>query len=194
MPKIIEDEQIYRAVMQVVSERGYVGATTKQMAEAAHVSELTLFRKYDNKAQLVKQAISFIVEQTDFVSAAQYTGDIHADLLRVVQAYQDTAVKHGLFFAALFSEFSRHPELEDSMGEPLTIFHAIGELIAHYQSNGKLEQEHPTLAVAALLGPLMYASMMSNAILDNQIPPLDLSKHVTRFLEGHHARSIQRFS
>ena len=42
MPKIITDEEIYQAVMQVVSERGYAGATTKQMAEAANVSEVTL--------------------------------------------------------------------------------------------------------------------------------------------------------
>lgn len=40
LPKILEDRQIYRAVMQVVSERGYFGATTKQMAEAADVSEV----------------------------------------------------------------------------------------------------------------------------------------------------------
>jgi len=184
MPKILEDEQIYQAVMQVVSERGYAGATTKQMADAAHVSEVTLFRKYENKAQLVKQAISFIVEQTDFVSAAQYTGDIHADLVRVVQAYQDTAIKHGLFFAALFSEVSRYPELVDSMGEPFIIFRAISELIARYQADGTLQQESPSLTVAALLGPLMYASMMSNAMPDNQLPPLDLSVHVTNFLAG----------
>ena len=105
MPKVIEDEMVYQAVVQVVSERGYAGATTKQMAKAANVSEVTLFRKYENKAELVKLAISSIVEQTDFSSAAQYTGNIHVDLLRVVQAYQDTAVKHRFFFAALFLRF-----------------------------------------------------------------------------------------
>lgn len=184
MPKILEDEQIYQAVMQVVSERGYAGATTKQMADAANVSEVTLFRKYENKAQLVKQAISFIVDKTDFASAAQYTGDIYADLFRVVQAYQDTAVKHELFFSALFPEVSRYPELIDSVGKPLTIFRAIGELIARYQAESMLQKEPPSLAVAALLGPLIYTSMMSNAIPDSQLPPLDLNYHVTSFLKG----------
>lgn len=189
MPKILEDEQIYRAVMQVVSMRGYSGATTKQMADAANVSEVTLFRKYENKAQLVKQAISFIVEQTDFVSAAQYTGDIYADLLRIVQAYQDSAVKHGLFFAALFSEVSRHPELVDSMGEPLAIFRSIAELITRYQAEGTLQQEHPSLAVAALLGPLIYASMMSNAMPNGFLPPMELKSHVKYFLGGRYTNS-----
>ena len=184
MPKIIEDENIFRAVIQVVIERGYAGATTKQMADAAEVSEVTLFRKYENKAMLVKRAISSIVEQTDFSSAAQYTGDIHADLLRVVQAYQDSAVKHGFFFAALFSEISRYPELIDALDEPLNIFHAIGELITRYQKEGALEQEHPTYTVAALLGPLIYVALMHGAIPFDQLPRLNLSNYVEAFLAG----------
>lgn len=191
MPKILEDEKIFQAVMQVVSERGYAGATTRQMAEAAHVSEVTLFRKYENKAQLVKQAISVIVEQTDFASAAEYTGDIRADLLRVVRAYQDSAVKHGFFFAALFSEVSRHPELVDSLDEPLNIFRAIGELVVRYQAEGLLQREHPALSVAALLGPLMYSALMRGAIPDSHIPPLELSMYVRLFLAGRRTDKLQ---
>jgi len=185
MPKVVKDEQIFRAVMQIVSERGYAGATTKQMADAADVSEVTLFRKYGSKQQLVRQAISSIVEQTDFASAAQYTGDIKTDLTRVVQAYQAAAVKHGYFFIALFSEISRHPELLDSFDEPLNIFLSIGKLIARYQNEGILQKEHPLLAVATLLGPMMYIATIRRVKLDIQVPPLDLSAHVIRFLEGH---------
>lgn len=184
MPKIVEDEQIFHAVMQVVTERGYSGATTKQMADAAKVSEVTLFRKYGSKLELVKQAISFIVEHTAFATAAYYTGDIHADLLRVVQAYQDSAVKHGFFFAALFSEMSRHPELITSINEPLNIFRAIGQLIALYQAEGVLKPEHPYHSVASLLGPLMYTALIHGALENEELPRLDLSNHLACFLDG----------
>ena len=43
MPKVIEDDQIFRAVIQTISERGYAGATTRQIADAAQISEVTLF-------------------------------------------------------------------------------------------------------------------------------------------------------
>ena len=185
MPKIVENSQIYLAVIQVVSERGYSGATTKQMADAADVSEMTLFRKYGNKAELVNQAIAFMIEQTDFSSAAHYTGDVHADLLRVVQAYQDTAVKHGLFIFSLFADLARHPELLDSMREPFDIFQSIGALIAHYQSEGVLKSEHPLHSVAKLLAPLVYISTIQNTKLDESLPDLDFSGHVTSFLDGH---------
>ena len=71
------------------------------------------------------------------------------------------------------------------MGEPLTIFRAIGELIARYQAEGMQQQEHPSLAVvAALLGPLMYTAMMRNSIQEEFLPQIDLGKHVSLFLEG----------
>ena len=54
MPKIVHDKDIYQAVIQVISECGYAGATTRQMADVANVSEVTLFRKYGTKLQLIK--------------------------------------------------------------------------------------------------------------------------------------------
>ena len=185
MPKIVVDNQIYLAVIQVVSERGYSSATTKQMADAADVSEMTLFRKYGNKAELVKQAIAFIIEETDFSSAAYYTGDVHADLLRVVKSYQDTAVKNGLFIFALFADLTRHPELINSMKEPFSVFQSIGALIARYQSEGVLKTEYPLHSVAKLLAPLVYISTIRNSKLIDTLPDLDLSGHVTSYLEGH---------
>ena len=185
MPKIVENSQIYLAVIQVISERGYSGATTKQMADAADISEMTLFRKYGNKADLVKQAITFIIENTDFSSSVHYTGDVYADLLRIVQAYQETAVKNGLFIFALISDLARHPELISSMNEPFSIFQSIGALISRYQREGVLKAEPPLHSVAKLLAPLVYVTTIQNTSMDDSLPDLDLSEHVRSFLRGH---------
>ena len=184
MPKIVNDQDIYQAVIQIVSELGYSRATTRQMAQAAGVSEMTLFRKFSSKANLVRQAIAHITDQTDFSNAAQYTGDLRADLLRVVKAYQDTAVQHSDFISTLFSEMSRHPELVESMDGPFSIFMGIGELFIRYQLEGQLRKEHPLHALAALLGPIMYIALLRKTMPDKDIPPLDPDVHVTRFLEG----------
>ena len=185
MPKIVKDADIYNAVIQVVTARGYAGATTKQMSEAANVSEVTLFRKYGSKPQLVKQAIASIMEQTNFDSAAQYTGDITADLLRVVTAYQESASYHGQFFAVMLVELHRYPEVVDLVNDPFEIFQRIAQLLARYQNEGILRQEHPMQTLAALLGPIMvYISLLRNALPAAQLPPLDLEAHVACFLEG----------
>jgi AcrR family transcriptional regulator len=184
MPKVIENECVYQAVMQVVLERGYVGATTKQMAEAAGVSEVTLFRKYESKPALVRQAITWLAGKIDFAIVAGYTGNIEVDLLRMVQAYQETAVQYGPFFAVLLSEVPRNAELADIVAEPIQIFTAMGDLLTRYQEEGVLKSEHPLHALAALLGPLMYSSLVRNAVSDPPVPALNLTNHVACYLDG----------
>lgn len=184
MPKIVSDEAVFRATMQTVTERGYAGATTKQIAKAANVSEVTLFRKYESKAELVRQAITTLTDAVDFTTAAEYTGDVTADLLRVVQAYQTVAEENGQFMFVLFTEIPRHPELAHLVGRPLGMMNSIGRLLARYQADGALRPEHPLHAVAALLGPVMVLNLMREVRPDMAPPPLDLAAHVEGFVNG----------
>jgi AcrR family transcriptional regulator len=184
MPKIIADMQIYQAVIETVSERGYAGATTRQIADAAGVSEVTLFRKFGTKSELVNQTISALIEHTDFQSATRYSGDISRDLMRVLQAYRDTVVGHGRFFFALFLENQRSPELDTTLAQPLLLFRSIGELLKRYQQEGILRPEHPLHTAAALLGPLIYLAVLGSTIPEAPFPPMDLQSHLTHFLSG----------
>jgi AcrR family transcriptional regulator len=187
MPKVIADMQIFEAVMETIAERGYAGATTRQIAEAAGVSEVTLFRKFGSKAELVKRTISALVEQTKFESATQYSGDIHADLLSVVKAYREGVIRNEHFFFVLFAELSRTPELADSFSQPLGLFQSIGKLLSRYQAEGVLKPENPLHSVASLLGPLIYFSMISRSAGDTFMPPMESEAHVRHFLVGRFA-------
>ena len=164
MPKVIEDMEIFQAVMEIIAERGYAGATTRQIAEAAGVSEVTLYRKYGTKAELVKRAINALIEQTEFESATQYTGDVRADLLRVLQAYQEAVVLQGRFFIALFAELNRTPELYDSFSQALSLLQSNGQLLTHYQAERVPKLENHFRSVASLLVPLVYFSMSVRSV------------------------------
>jgi len=184
MPKVIYDEEIFQAVMRVIVECGYVGATTKQMAEAAGVSEVTLFRKYGSKAQLVNLAIRSIADRMNFETAIQYSGDIARDLLNIVTRYQSLTDQYGQFMSVLMPEMRRRPELTEAIDRPMEIMQAIGRLLLRYQEAGVLRTEPPLHAVAALLGPLICFAMMCETVYADPIPPMDLEQHVIRFLDG----------
>lgn len=55
---------ILRAVLPVVRERG-ADVTTRELAEAAGVAEGTLFRVFDDKASLVREAVGTVVDPSD---------------------------------------------------------------------------------------------------------------------------------
>jgi len=133
MPKIIDDEKVYQAVLQTVVERGYAGASTKQMAAAANISEMSLFRKDGTKLQLAKGAIAWIAEQTDYGSSIRYTGEITADLLQVVNFYQKSVVKYDQFFTIMLSEMPRYPELLEIIDTPSSISQSMGQILIRYK-------------------------------------------------------------
>lgn len=187
MPKIIKDDDIYQAVINVIIQRGYNGATTKEIAQAAGVSEMTLFRKYESKAQLVLQAFTNLQKRIDIQAAVQYSGDVVADLSRVVDLYIGLANRYGSFIVILLSEFPRHPELAGLIDKPWAMAKAVESLIERYQESGVLRVEPPMRAVIDLIGPIIYAVMLQEAVPTLVLPPLTAHNDVARFLEGHRA-------
>ena len=57
-------EQILNAAMSVFVERGFVGSTTLEIAKAACVSEVTLFRYFSSKQEMFLEGIKPILLST----------------------------------------------------------------------------------------------------------------------------------
>ena len=62
-------------------------------------------------------------------------------------------------------------------------------MIARYQEEGQLKKEHPLYSIAVLLGQLMYMAILDKTITDIELPPVHLTTHVERFLEGRQIRT-----
>ncbi len=184
MPKVVIDQEVFNAVMNLMVVSGYSGTTTKQMAEAAGISEVSLFRKYGSKAQLVRMAVTSIAGQFDFETVCEYTGNVKDDLLRIVKMYQNLAVHHGQFMATLLPELSRYPELGKALDKPLSAMKQISKLIKRYQDEGILKKEHPLHTASSLLGPLMYTAMLRGSLLDADLKPVNLTSYIAHFLNG----------
>ncbi len=59
----VSREKLLEAAIQVFAESGFRGATTRRIAEAAGVNEVTLFRRFKSKAALIDEAARRYVEQ-----------------------------------------------------------------------------------------------------------------------------------
>jgi len=132
-----------------------------------------------------------LVMQTGFQSATIYTGNLQADLSRVLQAYKASVVLYEHFFIALFAEINRVSELADSFSNALGLYHSIGKLLEQYQEEGVLRKENVNHSVASLLGPLIYSSMIARSAGNDFMPPLDIESHIQFFIQGR-SRSMER--
>ncbi|KXG44513.1 TetR/AcrR family transcriptional regulator [Tepidibacillus infernus] len=64
MTKEEREEQIIQAAKEVFIERGYMGATTLELAKRANISEVTLFRYFPSKSELFLATISPIMAKS----------------------------------------------------------------------------------------------------------------------------------
>jgi AcrR family transcriptional regulator len=57
MKKLETKEQLLKATLKLISEKGYLGATTREIAQEAGVTELTLFRHFGSKQRLFEELL-----------------------------------------------------------------------------------------------------------------------------------------
>lgn len=80
--------KIIDATMTLIIEKGYSGATTKEIAKLAGVNESTIFRRFDGKKEIVIAAMELSkwnpgLTERDFT----YKGDLKEDLTSFAQVY-----------------------------------------------------------------------------------------------------------
>jgi AcrR family transcriptional regulator len=184
MAKRVSDSQVYEATIKTLLAQGYAGATTKLIAEQAGVNEVTLFRRYGSKAQLVSAAVAHERLQLE-TEALGYSGDIVADLGQIVQLYCGATPRQSQLMLIIMAEMARYPELKESLQVPYRLIMRFGRLIARYQEEGVLQSGDPILIVGALLGPVIVNTMLRSADPTLNISPIDRVEHIKRFLEGY---------
>jgi AcrR family transcriptional regulator len=58
MKKTNTKQQLLEATLKLISEKGYLGATTREIAQEAGVTELTLFRHFGSKERLFEELLN----------------------------------------------------------------------------------------------------------------------------------------
>ena len=172
---------ILNAVVECAVERGFGGLTTKRVAEVAAVNEVTIFRRFGTKNDLI--AAAFQREAAEISRAVgEYTGDVRRDLTRIVTALRGRNVERRALIPQILAELAANPELLHAARGTLVSIGTIVEIIAKHQRAGHLTEEPAVSTYAALVGPILMVGLLDR-LLEDEVP-FDVEAHVSRFLNG----------
>ncbi len=105
-------QRILEAAAQVFSECGYAGTTTRALAAAAGVNEVTLFRHFGTKQGLFQAVVArFSAVPKLEALAEQLTGDYRADLTAVAGRYLAMLRRNRRAILMTMAEAQRRPEI-----------------------------------------------------------------------------------
>lgn len=158
--------EIYAAVIAELPESGYERLSFDKIAEAAHCSKATLYRRWDGKLDLVVSALSCEVEgKTN--AAAPETGSLRGDLRAWADAFvadhaPDVALVLGLARACL-----EEPELAKAMHHRVVSDEAntIATIVRGAVERGEVAPDVPALphVLEALAGPALLHDILTGA-------------------------------
>jgi AcrR family transcriptional regulator len=105
-------QRLLDAAVRVCAERGLHGATTREIAEAAGVNEVTLFRHFGSKEKLISEIFRRAVSaQMESLSETEPdANDLERDLMRYARRYDEMLMSNEPLIRTLIGEARRHPQ------------------------------------------------------------------------------------
>ncbi|WP_221091295.1 TetR/AcrR family transcriptional regulator [Deinococcus aquaedulcis] len=176
-------ERLLDATIEVMAQEGFGRATTRSISTQAGVAEVTLFRLFKTKANLIVEV--FLTLTNGYQEAAlSPTGHLEADLQRVAEQYHRLARRHRRLILRLLPEVAYHAALHKASA-PLRqkLLHSLRSLFLHYQAAGHFPGRTPEDLMAAFMGPMAGKILLLGEVFDIETG-FDPAQHVQDFLHG----------
>ena len=107
-------QRILAAAMQLFGQVGYARAATRAIAKAAGVNEVTLFRHFGSKKNLLMACVQ-VFNEASFAGTfeSELTGDYAADILRMARRQTRDTANNMELLRLLISDAYSIPELRE---------------------------------------------------------------------------------
>jgi AcrR family transcriptional regulator len=162
--------QILAVAVSLFSNRGFRGTTTKEIAQAAGVSEAMVFRHFATKEELYAAILDYKVCSGEKFDPSQLAAD-------AIKRKDDRAVFESLALEALnhyekdpeFQRLLLHSALEKHQLAQIffnefvrPVYEFLGRYIRERQHDGAFVEVDPTVVVRCFLGMVLHHSLNNN--------------------------------
>ena len=178
-------QRILQAAAQVFSEQGYTAATTRAIAAAAGVNEVTLFRRFGNKKNLLMAVIDRFSALPGLEAAmeAQLTGDYRQDLLRLGNHFMATMRERRAVVLMMLCEAERLPEVGEVIAQvPYQQRRLLGKYLRQQMERGVVRELDPELAAQVFFG-MFFAYSIGQPLLTEPLVRMPLETVVAQFVD-----------
>ena len=180
-------EQLLEAAVRVYADGGYHGATTRRIAAAAGVNEITIFRHFGSKDVLLREALGRC--QAEGVVPLP---DVPHDPLQELTDWSRSHLLHLHQRAALIrtclSEFAERPDMvTPEISCPVQAARELSGYLERLKQHGvAADSVDPAAAAAMLLGALFADAIGRDIVPDMYAMPTEdaLTHYVGLFLRG----------
>jgi len=189
LPPVLRRDSILEAAIHAFAQKGYLGTTTRDLARAAGVSEVTLFRHFASKREIFRRAMA-THSPIARLGSLPLEGPPRQALAATGLLLLRALVANQAALRIMLGEAGRHPEVGGPVFAALggSVLSPLEKSIARWQGQGLIRTGSPALLARAFIGMFFYYFLTEVFFRRRSLPPARQARaaaeFVTTFLEG----------
>lgn len=182
-------DQLIEAAARLYAEAGYRGATTRRIAVAAGVNEITLFRHFGSKDALIREAISRAESSlASVVRLPASPREPFRELRDWARAHLTELRDRRSLIRTSMGEVEEHPGIFSAENSPpAAAAKELSRYLRQLRANGLAKAPFDEGAASTMLMGVLFADAMGRDIMPDMYrndPEEALDQYVKLFLRG----------
>lgn len=175
-------DQIIKASISVFVKKGYIAATTKEIAKKANVAEVTLYRKFGTKKNLFEYSVKSITDDkfSSILSINQETSTF--DFFKQLLNNRLLVISKNILVVRMLISESLAGHLPKDLKFTTVIFEEISLVIKKYFEMKNIKFDHKAYA-KIILGILIGYAILPNEKSFHLLSDEDKEIHLNNFLD-----------
>jgi AcrR family transcriptional regulator len=178
-------DKLISAAIDLIAEQGYDGTTTKEIAAAAGVSEVTLFRHFGSKQALLVAAFEryhYAGEMTKLFNE-RLTWDVRTDLLLIGRTYHAIMNRNRKLLNIAHKGGSRLPEevLKHASQHPIQLKKLLMNYFSTLLEQGKIAPVDPEITAMSFM--FMNLGAFSSNLVEKSNSDVTLGTFIERSVD-----------
>ena len=164
-------DEILTAAADVFAQHGFRGSTTRRIADAAGVNEITLFRQFGSKEALIREAMKHLSQSAGLSTLPKVPSDPETELTEWSESFIQHLRLRSSIIRKTMGEIEERPEMSQCASYvPTQASNDLCLYLTALKEQGKAAEEFdPTTAAAMLMGSI-FADAMGREIMPDVYP------------------------
>jgi TetR/AcrR family transcriptional regulator, mexJK operon transcriptional repressor len=169
-------DRLLLAAINLISERGYNGVTTQEIAAAADLSEKTLFRQFGSKQKLLESALDryHYGEEMRKLFKEKLVWELEEDLLTVCRTYHEIMNRNRKIIQISIKDEVQLPGFKErTQQHPLQLLEFLTNYFITMTEKGKMIRTDPKMQAFAFM-MAQYGAFMNDLEAGKNYPNIAL--------------------
>jgi AcrR family transcriptional regulator len=164
-------DEILAAAAEVFAQHGFRGSTTRRIADAAGVNEITIFRQFGSKEALLREAMQHLTDSAGLVALPAIPSDPERELTQWSESFIQHLRLRSSIIRKTMGEIEERPEMRECASSVPTqaSIDLCKYLVALRRQGRTTEKFDPTTAAAMLMGAI-FSDAMGRGMMPEVFP------------------------